>query len=241
VTKAAWYDGEREVAVVLCLNTKLAITAFALVGIGTLNEVTLHPRDVFRPAIAAGAARIVFMHNHPSGDPWPSLSDARMTGWLAQCGRMLGISLLDSVIVGKEKHFSFRDATASELVEFSPEQLAATVAAWNKRREDAKAKRRTRRSSMIALPPGTGGASICNMMRNGHPSKKSKPTVLNAQPATAAERKARVAELVATGKVSAKVAAMIDFREPSAAVLAHARSMSARARKALSRNARATA
>jgi DNA repair protein RadC len=114
VAKTAWYDGEREMAVVFCLDVKNAITAFALVGIGTLNEVVVHPRDVFRPAIAAGAYRIVFMHNHPSGDVAPSKGDQKMTVQLSECGSLLGITLIDHIIIGsrtrgRAQWFSFRE------------------------------------------------------------------------------------------------------------------------------------
>ena len=115
VTVAPWYDPEKEMLVVLTLNTRLIVTGHSMVSLGTLNESIAHPRDVFRAAVALGAYAIVLMHNHPSGDPLPSTADRELTRQLKQGARLLQIQLLDHVIVGtgtrlETKHFSFKEA-----------------------------------------------------------------------------------------------------------------------------------
>jgi DNA repair protein RadC len=61
----------------------------------------VHPREVFRPAIAAGAAALVLVHNHPSGDPTPSEADIRVTRDLIRAGQLLKIEVLDHIILGR--------------------------------------------------------------------------------------------------------------------------------------------
>lgn len=67
---------------------------------GLANQTLIHAREVYRPAIACGAAHLVLVHNHPSGDPKPSADDIRATREMAEAGRVLGIPLLDHVILG---------------------------------------------------------------------------------------------------------------------------------------------
>lgn len=98
-------------AVVLCLTTRWSVMAFSLVSIGTLNESIVHPREVFRPAIAMGAYAVILMHNHPSGSIKPSQSDISLTRTLANCALNLQISLKDHIIVtpAPSGFFSFAD------------------------------------------------------------------------------------------------------------------------------------
>jgi DNA repair protein RadC len=67
----------------------------------------VHPREVFRAAIAESAAALVLVHNHPSGDPTPSREDREVTEQLAAAGRLIGISVLDHVVVGDGRYVSF--------------------------------------------------------------------------------------------------------------------------------------
>ena len=76
---------------------------------GTLDTLLVHPREVFRPAIAAGAAAIVVAHNHPSGDPTPSEQDIRVTRDLVRAGQLLKIELVDHVILGRRTPDRSRD------------------------------------------------------------------------------------------------------------------------------------
>ena len=80
-----------------------------VVGIGILNSALVHPREVFRPAIAKGAHSIVLVHNHPSGDPSPSTEDRLITSQLLQAGKAIGIDVLDHIIVCEERYLSFAE------------------------------------------------------------------------------------------------------------------------------------
>ena len=105
-----WHDPEREVCVAVLVNTRHSPLGHALVGIGSINECVVHPRDVFRAAVAAGAYGVILIHNHPSGDAAPSSADHRITEQLRDAGRLLQIPLIDHVVVGAEHHYSFREA-----------------------------------------------------------------------------------------------------------------------------------
>ncbi len=74
---------------------------------GLLNSSLVHPREVFRSAIAAGAAGILLVHNHPSGDPTPSPEDRAVTRQLFEAGRLLDLPVYDHVIVAGSRHVSF--------------------------------------------------------------------------------------------------------------------------------------
>src|SRR6185295_7242446 len=77
---------------------------------GILNSSLVHPREVFREAIAERAAAIILVHNHPSGDPAPSLDDKSITEQLVAAGRLLDIPVHDHVIVGRGRYTSFAEA-----------------------------------------------------------------------------------------------------------------------------------
>lgn len=74
---------------------------------GTLNAAVVHPREVFGPALRLGAASVLVLHNHPSGDPSPSSEDFSVTSRLREAGALVGIPLLDHCIIGDERYFSF--------------------------------------------------------------------------------------------------------------------------------------
>lgn len=92
---------------VLLLNTQNEILRDLQVTRGTLDASLVHPREVFKPAIAESAAAVVLVHNHPSGDPTPSAEDREVTRQLRGAGRVLGIDVLDHVIVGEGRYTSF--------------------------------------------------------------------------------------------------------------------------------------
>lgn len=81
-----------------------------LITRGLLNTSLVHPREVFREAIAERAAAVVLVHNHPSGDPTPSPDDRKITEQLASAGGLLDIPVVDHVIVGRGRYFSFSEA-----------------------------------------------------------------------------------------------------------------------------------
>ena len=91
---------DREHFVVILLNRKNGIIGINTVSVGDLSSSIVHPREVFKPAIVAGAASIILAHNHPSGDPKPSLDDVRVTKRIKEAGDILGIEVLDHIIIG---------------------------------------------------------------------------------------------------------------------------------------------
>ena len=80
-----------------------------LLTIGTLDTILVHPREVFRCAIIAAAAKIALIHNHPSGEPQPSEADIKVTRDLIRAGQLLKIEVLDHVIIGNPNHCSLRE------------------------------------------------------------------------------------------------------------------------------------
>jgi DNA repair protein RadC len=95
---------------VLMLNTQHAVTGELAVTRGTLDTSVVHAREVFRAAVMESAAAVILVHNHPSGDPTPSVDDRDLTRQLAAAGRTLGIPVLDHVIIGDGCYLSFAEA-----------------------------------------------------------------------------------------------------------------------------------
>ena len=109
IATAAQFNPECECFAVLLLNTRRRIRGHHLVSIGTLDTILVHPREVFRVAIALSAAAVVLMHNHPSGEPAPSEADIKVTRDLIRAGQLLKIEVCDHVIVGHSRHQSLRE------------------------------------------------------------------------------------------------------------------------------------
>jgi DNA repair protein RadC len=86
---------------VLLLNTRRRLIEVVKVSDGTLDTILVHPREVFKPAIAANAAAIILLHNHPSGEATPSEADIKVTRDLIRAGQLLKIEVLDHVILGR--------------------------------------------------------------------------------------------------------------------------------------------
>jgi DNA repair protein RadC len=86
---------------VLLLNTRRKLIRVEEISDGTLDTLLVHPREVFKPAIAANAAALVLAHNHPSGDPTPSEADIKCTRDLIRAGQLLKIEVLDHIILGR--------------------------------------------------------------------------------------------------------------------------------------------
>lgn len=93
---------------VLYLDTKNRLIDDHHVGDGSIDEAAIHPREVIRRAMDVGAAALILVHNHPSGSPEPSRADIQITQKIAEAGRLLGVTLHDHVIVGREGHVSLR-------------------------------------------------------------------------------------------------------------------------------------
>lgn len=104
-------DEDREVFLVLVLNTKNEVIAVHRCHVGSINASIVHPREVFKAAILNNGTSIAVAHNHPSNNPQPSREDRLVTERLKEAGQLIGIELLDSLIVtNNSKHFySFRD------------------------------------------------------------------------------------------------------------------------------------
>ncbi|NTV02439.1 MAG: DNA repair protein RadC [Chlorobiaceae bacterium] len=102
-------DEAQEVLVCLFLTTKNTVIGLNEVSRGTLTASLFHPREILKGAILANANGIIIAHNHPSGDPEPSSADRQVTTALKQGAGLLQIDLMDHVIVGHDKWFSFRE------------------------------------------------------------------------------------------------------------------------------------
>jgi DNA repair protein RadC len=102
-------DATQEIFTVILLDSKNRFLRAETVALGSLNQSVVHPREVFRPAIQEAAASVILIHNHPSGDPSPSDEDVRVTKRFVDAGKLLGIGVLDHIIVGEGRYFSFFD------------------------------------------------------------------------------------------------------------------------------------
>ncbi|QUS36051.1 RadC family protein [Falsirhodobacter algicola] len=95
---------------VLYLDRKNVLIADEQQGEGTVDHVPVYPREVMKRALELNASAIILVHNHPSGDPTPSQSDISMTVQVQDAGQVLGVTLHDHLIIGKERELSFRSA-----------------------------------------------------------------------------------------------------------------------------------
>ncbi|GAB4247061.1 MAG: DNA repair protein RadC [Acidobacteriota bacterium] len=102
-------DLRQECFWVLLLDAKHRVQEIVPVSVGAVDRSLVHPREVFRPAVREGAAAVLFVHNHPSGDPAPSREDLAVTARLVKTAEVLGIRVLDHLIVGAYRYFSFAD------------------------------------------------------------------------------------------------------------------------------------
>ena len=102
-------DLRHEIFKVVLLDAKHAIMRDATVSEGSLTLSIVHPREVFTLAVRESAAAVIFLHNHPSGDPTPSQEDRILTARLVSAGEVLGIRVLDHLVVGDGRYVSFAD------------------------------------------------------------------------------------------------------------------------------------
>lgn len=93
---------------VLYLNAQNRLIQDEHIGDGSLDEASIHPREVIRRAMELGAAAMILVHNHPSGNPEPSRADIQITNRIAEAGRLLNITVHDHVIIGRSGHVSLR-------------------------------------------------------------------------------------------------------------------------------------
>ncbi len=102
-------DEKQEIFTVLLLDSKNRLFKEEVISLGSLNYSIVHPREVYRSAIRESAASVIFLHNHPSGDPSPSKEDMQLTERLVKAGKLLGIRVLDHIIIGEGTYYSFCD------------------------------------------------------------------------------------------------------------------------------------
>ena len=98
-----------EICLVLLVNTKHRLLGVHELGRGTLDRCVVHPRDVFKAAILANAAGVIVGHNHPSGETEPSPDDVALCLRLRHAADIIGIDLLDFVIIGDRRYYSFKE------------------------------------------------------------------------------------------------------------------------------------
>jgi len=107
--RASIEDRAKEHFKLVLLNVRNSILATPTISVGTVNASLVHPREVFKKAIAHGASSVVLAHNHPSGNPEPSEDDVKLTQRLVEAGRLLGIEVLDHIIVTTKEFVSFKE------------------------------------------------------------------------------------------------------------------------------------
>ena len=101
-------NSDREKFICVHFNIRNQIISYEVVSMGSLTSSIVHPREVFKAAILANAASVLFMHNHPSGEPEPSIDDIEITNRLCKAGSILGINVLDHLIITRTGFLSFR-------------------------------------------------------------------------------------------------------------------------------------
>ena len=99
---------KKEYFLAILLDTRNQLIKVAEISVGSLDSSIVHPREVFKEAVSATAASVIFAHNHPSGDPEASLDDVNLTKRLAEAGEIMGIEVLDHVIIGDKKFLSLK-------------------------------------------------------------------------------------------------------------------------------------
>ncbi len=101
---------QQEAFLVIGIDAKNRLIGSRLISLGTLTQSLVHPREVFQPVLAMRAAALIIAHNHPSGDPSPSPEDGEVTRRLKGCAEILALPLVDHLVVGHDRYFSYADA-----------------------------------------------------------------------------------------------------------------------------------
>lgn len=100
---------KKEYFKIILLDTKNNIKKISEISVGSLNSSIVHPREVFSEAVVNSASSIILVHNHPSGESEPSREDIALTNRLDECGKILGIKVLDHIIIGDGVFYSFKE------------------------------------------------------------------------------------------------------------------------------------
>ncbi len=122
LVKPLFITADREMVVVMSLTAKLEALAVEIVAVGGLDTCYMDTRNIFKHSLLNNAACILCFHNHPSGDPVPSKEDVQITQRIKEAGEILGIKLVDHIIIGGERYFSFKEH--GELDDKPPEFIA---------------------------------------------------------------------------------------------------------------------
>ena len=101
-------DKKKEYFLAILLDTRNQVIRVAEISVGSLDSSIVHPREVFKEAISASAASVIFVHNHPSGDTEASEDDIVLTKRLEQAGEIVGIDVLDHIIIGGKSYTSLK-------------------------------------------------------------------------------------------------------------------------------------
>jgi len=99
---------KKEHFLAILLDTRSRLIKVSEISVGSLDASIVHPREAFREVISASAASVIFVHNHPSGDPTASEDDIKLTKRLAEAGELMGIEVLDHIIIGDKKYLSLK-------------------------------------------------------------------------------------------------------------------------------------
>ncbi|WP_281170647.1 RadC family protein [Lacticigenium naphthae] len=100
---------QQEHVIAIYLNTKNEIIKKETVFVGSLTQSVAHPREIFKQGMRYSAARIILVHNHPSGNPEPSQADIQFTTRLIECGELMGIEILDHIVIGESSYYSLKE------------------------------------------------------------------------------------------------------------------------------------
>lgn len=100
---------QKEYFKILLLDTKNNVKKISEISVGSLNSSIVHPREVFKEAVINSCSSIILVHNHPSGEAQPSHEDIVLTNRLDECGKLIGIKVLDHVVIGDGVYFSFKE------------------------------------------------------------------------------------------------------------------------------------
>ena len=106
---------EKEHFLIVCLDSRRRLISIDNLSIGTVSQILVHPREVFKPAIIKSASYVILAHNHPSGDTSPSFEDLQVTERLIEASKLLGIPIIDHLIVSDANYLSFKDEEYLEI------------------------------------------------------------------------------------------------------------------------------
>jgi len=106
---------EQEHFIALFLNIKSEVIKQETIYIGTINQMTIHPREIYKNAMKCSAAAIILVHNHPSGDSEPSFADLRATEHLKKTSEVMGIDLIDHIVIGHHEFYSIKSQLKTKM------------------------------------------------------------------------------------------------------------------------------